>query len=161
LLSELLLFLRHITGESSYLPGAGGAPVFAPSTGGAGVVAAPGALVFDAGGNSPGIVGAGDAAGDACGVAAGCVSSSSNVSNTERWPVSAGSESAMAVSMKTAAAPIVILASRVCVPRGPKAVLEMPLEKSAPASALPGCKSTETISTTHEIIKITNKTVVN
>jgi len=53
----------------------------------------------------------------------------------------------MAINMKAAAAPIVIFANRVCVPRGPKAVLEMLLEKSAPASALPGCKSTETTST--------------
>jgi len=40
--------------------------------------------------------------------------------------------------MKTMAAPTVILASSVCVPRGPKVVLETELVKSAPASALPG-----------------------
>jgi hypothetical protein len=51
--------------------------------------------------------------------------------------------------MKRAAAPMVILASSVCVPRGPKAVLETLLVKSAPASALPGCKSTATTSTMH------------
>lgn len=45
---------------------------------------------------------------------------------------------------------MVILASSVCVPRGPKAVLETLLEKSAPASALPGCKSTATTSTMHD-----------
>ena len=49
-----------------------------------------------------------------------------------------------AESMKTAAAMIVILASSVCVPRGPNAVLETELVKSAPASALPGCKRIET-----------------
>jgi hypothetical protein len=65
----------------------------------------------------------------------------------------AGSESAIAMSMKAAAAPMVIFASMLCVPRGPKAVLETLLEKSAPASALPGCKSTETISTMHDRIK--------
>jgi hypothetical protein len=32
----------------------------------------------------------------------------------------------------------VILLRMLCVPRGPKAVLETLLEKSAPASALPG-----------------------
>jgi hypothetical protein len=64
----------------------------------------------------------------------------------------AGSESAMAMSMNAAAAPMVIFARMLCVPRGPKAVLEMLLEKSAPASALPGCKSTETIRTMHDKI---------
>jgi hypothetical protein len=65
----------------------------------------------------------------------------------------AGSESAMPMSMKAAAAPMVIFARMDCVPRGPKAVLETLLEKRAPASALPGCKSTETISTMHDKIK--------
>lgn len=60
-----------------------------------------------------------------------------------------GNESVSASSMKRAAAPTVILASRVCVPRGPKAVLETELVKSAPASAFPGCNSTEAISTMH------------
>jgi hypothetical protein len=72
-----------------------------------------------------------------------------------------GNDNASATSMKHAAAPIVIFASSDCVPRGPKAVLEMLLEKSAPASALPGCKSTETISTIHDKIKSMYKTVVN
>jgi len=40
--------------------------------------------------------------------------------------------------MNAAAAPIVIFESNVCVPRGPNAVLDTELEKSAPASALPG-----------------------
>ena len=73
----------------------------------------------------------------------------------------AGSESAMAMSMKAAAAPIVTFASKVCVPRGPKAVLETLLEKSAPASALPGCKSTATMSTMHDRIKSMYRTVIN
>src|ERR1041384_5605971 len=42
---------------------------------------------------------------------------------TEREPVSGGKESIKATSIKRAAATIVIFASTVCVPRGPKAVL--------------------------------------
>ena len=38
-----------------------------------------------------------------------------------------------AISMKAAAAPIVIFESNVCVPRGPNAVLETELENNAPA----------------------------
>ena len=49
-------------------------------------------------------------------------------------------KAAKASSMKAAAAPMVIFASRVCVPRGPNAVLDTELENSAPASAFPGCK---------------------
>ena len=70
------------------------------------------------------------------------------------------SDSAIAISMKAAAAPMVIFASSVCVPRGPKAVLETLLEKSAPASALPGCKSTATIITMHDKTKSIYKMVV-
>ena len=66
---------------------------------------------------------------------------------TEREPVTIGSDSVRATSMKSAAATIVTFARMVCVPRGPKAVLDTELVKSAPASALPGCKSTATIST--------------
>ena len=127
------------TGEA-----AGAAPVFAPSC--AGLAAG------DA---------AGDAPGEACGVGVAAGSSSPTVCKTERWPVMAGSESAMARSMKAAAAPMVIFANKDCVPRGPKAVLEMLLEKSAPASALPGCKSTVTISTMHERIKSMYRAVIN
>ncbi len=58
-----------------------------------------------------------------------------------------GSEIVSAMSMKAAAAPIVIFARMLCVPRGPKAVLEMLLVKSVPASALPGCRRTVTTST--------------
>ncbi len=84
-------------------------------------------------------------------VAAG-VGSAGASCKTERVPVSPGKDSISATNMKRAAAPMVILASSVCVPRGPKAVLETLLEKSAPASALPGCKSTATTSTMHDRI---------
>ena len=79
--------------------------------------------------------------GDATGIGSG------SASTTERDPVIPGDESTSAPSMKSAAAPMVIFANSVCVPRGPKAVLEIELVKSAPASALPGCKSTTPIST--------------
>ena len=49
-----------------------------------------------------------------------------------------GSPNVSAINMNAAAAPIVIFARRLAVPRGPKAVLDTLLEKSAPASALPG-----------------------
>jgi len=68
---------------------------------------------------------------------------------TERVPVIAGNESIRAISMKAAAAPIVILESSVCVPRGPNAVLETELENNAPASDLPGCKSIVTTRMMH------------
>lgn len=130
----------------------------------AGVVAA-GALVFCgalvlAAPSWAGAV-AGDAAGEACGEGAGFCSSSETVCNTDRCPVIAGKESESATSMKRIAAPMVIFARRVCVPRGPKAVLEILLEKSAPASDLPGCKSTVTMSTMHDKIKSMYKTLVN
>ena len=69
---------------------------------------------------------------------------------TERVPLIAGSESANAINMNAAAAPIVIFASSVCVPRGPNAVLETELENSAPASDLPGCNKITMIRTTHD-----------
>jgi len=69
--------------------------------------------------------------------------------NTELVPVIIGSESINANNMKAAAAPIVILDNNVWVPLGPKAVLETELEKSAPASAFPGCSRTVTTSTMH------------
>jgi hypothetical protein len=91
------------------------------------------------------------AAGEGC--CGGAVVGSAGAScRTERVPVSPGKDSIRATNMKRAAAPMVILASSVCVPRGPKAVLETLLEKSAPASALPGCKSTATTSTIHDRI---------
>ena len=58
-----------------------------------------------------------------------------------------GSESVNAINMKAAAAPIVILAKRFAVPRGPKAVLDTLLVNNAPASDLPGCSRITTIST--------------
>jgi len=143
------------------LLGAGTAPAFALL---AGEAAGAGAVFVGAPEFAPSCaagLAAGEAAGDASGVGVAGVSSSSTDCSTERWPVMAGSDSAMATSMKRAAAPIVIFARMDCVPRGPKAVLEMLLEKSAPASALPGCKSTETISTMHDRTKSMYKTVVN
>ena len=77
---------------------------------------------------------AGAGTGVGVGVAAGALSDC----NTEREPVRIGKPSASAINMNAAAAPIVILANRLAVPRGPKAVLDSVLEKSAPASALPG-----------------------
>ena len=73
------------------------------------------------------------------------------VCKTETFPVIAGKASNKAESIKIAAAVIVILDKTDCVPRGPKAVLEILLVKSAPASVLPGCKSTVAINTKHEI----------
>jgi len=70
--------------------------------------------------------------------------------NTDRDPVKIGKPSASAININAAAAPIVIFASRLAVPRGPKAVLDSVFENNAPASALPGCSNTTTISITHE-----------
>ena len=96
--------------------------------------------------------------GDPVGVGEGCCTGAGSDSGpadckTERWPVIAGKESTSANNMNAAAAPIVILLKILCVPRGPKAVLETLLEKSAPASAFPGCSSTVTTSTTQARIK--------
>jgi len=97
------------------------------------------------------------AAGEACGVGDG-VASADCVSSTERVPVSAGNESVKAINIKAIAAPMVILASSVAVPRGPNAVLETLLAKSAPASDLPGCSNTATTSTMHDKINSPYKT---
>lgn len=75
-------------------------------------------------------VGAGVGVGDPAGALSDC--------KTEREPVRIGKPSASAINMNAVAAPIVIFANRLAVPRGPKAVLDSVLEKSAPASALPG-----------------------
>ena len=96
----------------------------------------------------------GEADGDACAVGAGVgvgtgVSSGMPDCNTDCVPVTAGSESISATSMKAAAAPIVIFANNVWVPRGPNAVLETELENSAPASDLPGCNRTVTTRMMH------------
>ncbi len=74
-------------------------------------------------------------------------------SSTEREPVRIGRPSVKAISMNAAAAPIVIFARRLAVPRGPKAVLDSELEKSAPASDLPGCSRITTTNTKQDKIK--------
>ncbi len=90
-------------------------------------------------------VAAGDAAGaageDSCvgagvGVDAGAVSGFD--CNTDRPPLRTPDPSISAINMNAAAAPIVIFASRLAVPRGPNAVLDKVFENNAPASALPG-----------------------
>ena len=59
--------------------------------------------------------------------------------NTDREPrQDTGEPSISAINMNAAAAPIVIFASKLAVPRGPKAVLDNVFENNAPASALPG-----------------------
>ena len=84
------------------------------------------------------------AAGEACcagigvGVGVGVAAGTLSDCKTEREPVRIGRPSVSAININAAAAPIVIFANRLAVPRGPKAVLESVLEKSAPASALPG-----------------------
>jgi hypothetical protein len=98
------------------------------------------------------LAGACVASGEACGVTVGCASGLVDCS-TECEPVIAGIESTSAINIKAAAAPMVIFDRILAVPRGPNAVLEMLLEKSAPASALPGCNNTTTISTTHDKTK--------
>ena len=61
-----------------------------------------------------------------------------------------GSDKHSANTMNDAAAPMVIFARSVCVPRGPKAVLDTELENSAPASALPGCSNTARTKMMHD-----------
>ena len=68
-------------------------------------------------------------------------------------PVIAGSERHNASRKKAAAAPMVILAINVAVPRGPNAVLETELENSAPASDFPGWSRIVTIRMTHAKMK--------
>ena len=97
------------------------------------------------------------AEGAACGVAAGVGVATGACSgapdcNTEVVPLMNGSDKHKAISIKAAAAPIVIFDKSVCVPRGPNAVLDTELENSAPASALPGCNNTATIKMMHERI---------
>jgi hypothetical protein len=86
--------------------------------------------------------------GEGCGGAAGRVSDC----NAECEPLIPGSDNNNASNMKATAAPIVIRARMFCVPRGPKAVLETLLVNKAPASALPGCRSTTTMSTAQAAI---------
>lgn len=97
----------------------------------------------DVAGAVPGAAGDASAVGEGLGLATGVVSVVD--SSTEREPVSVGRPSVNAISMNAAAAPIVIFANKLAVPRGPKAVLEIVFENSAPASALPGCSRITTI----------------
>ena len=89
------------------------------------------------------------AAGDACGVG---VASGAVDCNTERVPVTPGSDSINAINMNPAAAPIVIFDKTLAVPRGPNAVLETLLENRSPAPDFPGCNKITTINITHERI---------
>ena len=70
-------------------------------------------------------------------------------SRREREPVMMGRLSVNAISINAAAAPIVIFANKLAVPRGPNAVLETVFEKSAPASAFPGCRRITTTRMMH------------
>ena len=91
------------------------------------VLAASGAVDVGASGVVAAAVGAG------AGVAVGCgVASASIDCSTEREPVKAGSERASASNIKSAAEMMVTFARIDCVPRGPKAVLDTELVKSAP-----------------------------
>ena len=94
-------------------------------------------------------------AGTVCWSAAVCpAGASAGVSaalRTEMFPVSAGIEISSAESIKMIDAAMVNFDSTDAVPRGPNAALDTLLVKRAPASVLPGCNSTDAISTTHEI----------
>ena len=103
-----------------------------------------------AAGDAAGAAGEDCGAGVGVGVATGALSGTD--CNTDREPLRIGKPSASAININAAAAPIVIFARRLAVPRGPKAVLESVLEKSAPASALPGCKRITITSTRHDRI---------
>src|SRR6185436_15019807 len=87
-------------------------------------------------------------AGTGVGVAAGALCD--EPCKTDLPPLSAGNASINATNINEAAAPIVIFANKLAVPRGPKAVLERLLENNAPASALPGWSKILTIKTTQE-----------
>jgi hypothetical protein len=99
------------------------------------------------------VAGATDAEGDGC----GDDDEPEPGFSTERDPLIAGCESINATNMNATAAPIVIFARILAVPRGPNAVLETLLVNSAPASALPGCKSTATTSRMQARIKMPYK----
>ena len=86
--------------------------------------------------------------GEATGVGVVTGASATPDCRTELVPVSHGSESISAINMNAAAAPMVIFASKLAVPRGPNAVLETELVNNAPASALPGCSKITRIRTT-------------
>jgi hypothetical protein len=84
--------------------------------------------------------------GDDCGAGVGVASGAVDC-KTEWLPVTAGSESISAMSIKAAAAPIVILERMLAVPLGPNAVLETLAENRSPAPDLPGCNRMTTTST--------------
>ena len=91
-------------------------------------------------------VGVGPPAGDGCGVGVAETGASDTPDcKTELVPLTDGKDSERAISIKAAAAPIVIFANSVWVPRGPNAVLETELVNKAPASAFPGCNNTTKI----------------
>ena len=92
-------------------------------------------------------VGAGVGVAVAAGTLSGCDC------KTDREPLNIGSPNVSAINMNAAAATIVIFASRLAVPRGPNAVLDNVFEKSAPASALPGCSRITTTRTIQDRMK--------
>lgn len=96
-------------------------------------------------------------------IAAGAVSDgvSDTVWRTDTPPCNAGIEIRNATTMKTVAATIVSFDSTDAVPLGPKAVLEMLLVKSAPASVLPGCSKTVATRTMQATKKIAYNTYNN
>ena len=124
----------------------------------AGLVAGDGffaaSVATDAAGEATGVAAAGDtaAAGEGDGVAVGDGTGTVSDCKIELEPLMPGSDNVNAISMKAIAAPIVIFARMFCVPRGPNAVLDTLLVNKAPASALPGCNNTTTISTRQERI---------
>ena len=95
--------------------------------------------------------------GDGCGVGVAVASGVADC-KTECVPVTPGSESISAMSMKAAAAPIVILDKMLAVPRGPKAVLETELENKSPAPDFPGCSRMTIINTMQAKINSVYKT---
>ncbi|HEV2884784.1 MAG TPA: hypothetical protein VGW36_08000 [Pyrinomonadaceae bacterium] len=101
-------------------------------------------ILKDGAGDAPGAAGATLGLGDATGTG---VASGEVDCKTERDPVTPGNDNINAMSMNAAAAPIVIFASTLAVPRGPKAVLETLLEKRSPALDLPGCSKMTTTRT--------------
>lgn len=96
------------------------------------------------------------ATGVPAGVGAGVasVAGSSLPDSTETFPLNAGIEINRAEIINTIAAPIVNFPRTDAVPRGANALLETLLVNRAPASVLPGCKSTDATSRRHDIKKI-------
>ena len=92
-------------------------------------------------------VAAGDAAGEVAGTGVG-VASGSVVCNTECEPVTPGSESISAISMKAAAAPIVIFERMLAVPRGPSRA-RYATRKQIARTRLAGLHKTTVTSTRH------------